>query len=184
MYMRQITEYSAAALGNLAAGSQEIKDAIREAGGIDPLVSLLKEDPNEISAELSAVVLRNLSLQNPTNRAEIQVPLLFPLSLISSEPYIRQREDWIHCYVYCPQDKKRCTIHFLVLWNTWNVRPLERKRNRWKACVASTPHTDISALLRKRFQSSGVLDTDMNRTQGTSLRGSRFCVVAEQMLFS
>jgi len=61
-------------LGNLAAGSQPIKDAIREAGGIPPLVALLNADPNEIAAELAAVVLRNLSLQNPVNRHEIQVP--------------------------------------------------------------------------------------------------------------
>lgn len=68
----EITEYAAAALGNLAAGSQQIKDALREAGAIPPLVRLLRDDPDEVSAELSAVVLRNLSLQNPVNRQEIQ----------------------------------------------------------------------------------------------------------------
>ncbi|CAD7695984.1 unnamed protein product [Ostreobium quekettii] len=67
----EITEYAAAALGNLAAGSQPIKDALREAGAIPPLVKLLRDDPEQISAELAAVVLRNLSLQNPANRQEI-----------------------------------------------------------------------------------------------------------------
>lgn len=69
----QITEYAAAALGNLAAGSQPIKDALRDAGAIPPLVKLLRDDPEQISAELAAVVLRNLSLQNPANRQEIVV---------------------------------------------------------------------------------------------------------------
>lgn len=68
-----MTEYAAAALGNLAAGSQHLKNAIRQAGGIPPLVELLYQDPDQISAELAAVVLRNLSLQNPQNRSEIHV---------------------------------------------------------------------------------------------------------------
>lgn len=67
----EITEYAAAALGNLAAGSQTIKDALREAGAIQPLVKLLRDDPEQISAELAAVVLRNLSLQNAANRQQI-----------------------------------------------------------------------------------------------------------------
>ncbi|KAK9817315.1 hypothetical protein WJX72_012543 [[Myrmecia] bisecta] len=67
----EVTEYAAAALGNLAAGSQQLKDAIRQAGGIPPLVRLLRDDPDEIAAELSAVVLRNLALQNATNRTAI-----------------------------------------------------------------------------------------------------------------
>ncbi|KAL3152213.1 hypothetical protein ABBQ32_001299 [Trebouxia sp. C0010 RCD-2024] len=82
----EVTEYAAAALGNLAAGSQQIKDAIRQNGGIQPLVRLLRDDPDEISAELSAVVLRNLALQNAVNRAAIKdagglQPLLRLLSM-------------------------------------------------------------------------------------------------------
>ena len=55
-------------------------------GGIPPLVRLLRDDPDEISAELSAVVLRNLALQNAINRAAIKdagglQPLLRLLSM-------------------------------------------------------------------------------------------------------
>lgn len=55
-------------------------------GGIQPLVRLLRDDPDEISAELSAVVLRNLALQNAVNRAAIKdagglQPLLRLLSM-------------------------------------------------------------------------------------------------------
>eukprot|EP00891_Asterochloris_glomerata_P007776 jgi/Astpho2/7776/fgenesh1_pg.00117_%23_7_t len=82
----EVTEYAAAALGNLAAGSQQLKDAIRQSGGIPPLVRLLRDDPDEIAAELAAVVLRNLALQNPANRAAIKdagglQPLLRLLSM-------------------------------------------------------------------------------------------------------
>lgn len=57
-----------------------------QAGGIQPLVCLLRDDPDEISAELSAVVLRNLALQNAINRAAIKdagglQPLLRLLSM-------------------------------------------------------------------------------------------------------
>ena len=57
-----------------------------QAGGIQPLVCLLRDDPDEISAELSAVVLRNLALQNAVNRAAIKdagglQPLLRLLSM-------------------------------------------------------------------------------------------------------
>lgn len=66
--MLQVTEYTTAALGNLAAGSQQIKDIIRESNAIPPLITLLRDNPEEISAELAAVVLRNLSLRNEKNR--------------------------------------------------------------------------------------------------------------------
>ena len=57
-----------------------------QSGGIQPLVRLLRDDPDEISAELSAVVLRNLALQNAVNRAAIKdagglQPLLRLLSM-------------------------------------------------------------------------------------------------------
>ena len=57
-----------------------------QAGGIQPLVRLLRDDPDEISAELAAVVLRNLALQNAVNRAAIKdagglQPLLRLLSM-------------------------------------------------------------------------------------------------------
>lgn len=57
-----------------------------QSGGIQPLVKLLRDDPDEISAELAAVVLRNLALQNAVNRAAIKdagglQPLLRLLSM-------------------------------------------------------------------------------------------------------
>jgi len=57
-----------------------------QSGGIKPLVRLLRDDPDEISAELAAVVLRNLALQNAVNRAAIKdagglQPLLRLLSM-------------------------------------------------------------------------------------------------------
>ena len=57
-----------------------------QSGGIPPLVRLLRDDPDEIAAELAAVVLRNLALQNPANRAAIKdagglQPLLRLLSM-------------------------------------------------------------------------------------------------------
>jgi len=57
-----------------------------QSGGIKPLVTLLRDDPDEISAELAAVVLRNLALQNAVNRAAIKdagglQPLLRLLSM-------------------------------------------------------------------------------------------------------
>ena len=50
------------------------------------MVRLLRDDPDEIAAELAAVVLRNLALQNPANRAAIKdagglQPLLRLLSM-------------------------------------------------------------------------------------------------------
>jgi Armadillo/beta-catenin-like repeat len=56
-----------------------------QAGGIAPLVSLLHEGSDEITAELAAVALRNLALQNAANRRAIEdtgglMPLLALLS--------------------------------------------------------------------------------------------------------
>lgn len=38
---------------------------------MEPLVQLLKDNPEEISAELAAVALRNMALQNSLNRQAI-----------------------------------------------------------------------------------------------------------------
>ncbi len=56
-----------------------------QAGAISPLVSLLEHDPDDVTAELGAVVLRNLALQSEVNRQAIRVagglgPLLRLLS--------------------------------------------------------------------------------------------------------
>ena len=42
-----------------------------QAGGVEPLVCLLRDNPEEISAELAAVALRNMALQNNLNRQAI-----------------------------------------------------------------------------------------------------------------
>jgi len=42
-----------------------------QAGAVPRLVRLLREYPNEVSAELAAVALRNLALANAANRAAI-----------------------------------------------------------------------------------------------------------------
>lgn len=81
----QISGHAAAVLGNLAAGSHQMKDAMRDAGAIPPLVRLL-HDSDDITAELAAVALRNLSMQNALNRdaiiaADGLVPLLQLLSV-------------------------------------------------------------------------------------------------------
>ena len=57
-----------------------------QAGAIHPLVELLRDHPDEIAAELAAVALRNLALQNPINRQAILTagglqPLLHLLSM-------------------------------------------------------------------------------------------------------
>lgn len=56
-----------------------------QAGGIQPLVGLLREGADEISAELAAVALRNMALQNNENKEAIMAagglqPLLELLS--------------------------------------------------------------------------------------------------------
>mmetsp|Transcript_8800 Transcript_8800/g.21259 ORF Transcript_8800/g.21259 Transcript_8800/m.21259 type:complete len:543 (+) Transcript_8800:490-2118(+) len=65
----EIVENAAGAIGNLAAGSQILKEELRLSGAIKPLVELLAGD--EIVAEFAAVALRNLSVRNPKNRQEI-----------------------------------------------------------------------------------------------------------------
>eukprot|EP00873_Tetraselmis_striata_P001879 jgi/Tetstr1/422143/TSEL_012998.t1 len=67
--MMEVLENATAAVGNLAAGSQALKNGLRSAGAIAPLVRLL--DGDEILAELSAVALRNLSMRNQLNRQVI-----------------------------------------------------------------------------------------------------------------
>ena len=42
-----------------------------QAGAIQPLVRLLREGPDEISADLAAVALRDMALQNPANKEAI-----------------------------------------------------------------------------------------------------------------
>ncbi|KAK9826748.1 hypothetical protein WJX81_004887 [Elliptochloris bilobata] len=64
-------EHAAAALGNLAAGGQAVKDALRQVGAVPPLVRLLREQPEEPAAELAAVALRNMALANAPNRSAI-----------------------------------------------------------------------------------------------------------------
>lgn len=81
----EIIEFAAAALGNMAAGSHEIKDALREAGAMPPLIRLLR-GPHSAAAELAAVALRNMSLGHRTNRDLLMAldglePLLDLLSL-------------------------------------------------------------------------------------------------------
>lgn len=56
----------------MAAGSNEIKDALREAGAMRPLIRLLK-GPHSAAAELAAVALRNMSLGHKTNRELLMV---------------------------------------------------------------------------------------------------------------
>lgn len=72
LFSLQIIEFAAAALGNMAAGSNEIKDALREAGAMRPLIRLLK-GPHSAAAELAAVALRNMSLGHKTNRELLMV---------------------------------------------------------------------------------------------------------------
>lgn len=179
----QITEYSAAALGNLAAGSQQIKDAIREAGGIGPLVALLREDPNEISAELAAVVLRNLSLQNPINRSEIQVGCLAERF---RDWIVRRLVGWIRCCVCFPQDRNHFTIRFLAWLNMSRQRPRERKRGHSKECVALIPHMDIFASPQKNNQSLDALDPHKiqihSRIKTLSRMISIFCFAENEAL--
>lgn len=57
-----------------------------QANGIAPLVHLLVASPQEISAELAAVALRNLALQNDLNRQAILLAGGLPplLQLLSS----------------------------------------------------------------------------------------------------
>lgn len=69
-----------------AAAASALLSLALQSGGIPPLVRLLRDDPDEIAAELAAVVLRNLALQNPANRAAIKdagglQPLLRLLSM-------------------------------------------------------------------------------------------------------
>ena len=54
----------------LARLARSHRDAVREAGGISPLVTLLRSGSPEVQA-LTAAVLRDLALDNTTNRAAI-----------------------------------------------------------------------------------------------------------------
>ena len=78
-----------------------------QSGGIQPLVRLLRDDPDEISAELSAVVLRNLALQNAENRAAIKdagglQPLLRLLSMGQEKlVYPLTCEVFVAMYICC-----------------------------------------------------------------------------------
>eukprot|EP00951_Prasinocladus_malaysianus_P006531 scaffold46439_cov46-Prasinocladus_malaysianus.AAC.2 len=62
----EVLENVTAAVGNLAAGTQNIKDALRKAGAIEPLVALLSH--SELVSEFAAVALRNMSLKNLENQ--------------------------------------------------------------------------------------------------------------------
>lgn len=55
-----VAEHAARALGNLAVHSQDHRDAIREAGGVPPLVSLLASGADSGAANNAAVALCNL----------------------------------------------------------------------------------------------------------------------------
>lgn len=100
----EIIEFAAAALGNMAAGSNEIKDALREAGAMRPLIRLL-QGPHSAAAELAAVALRNMSLGHRTNRELLMSlnglnPLLELLSLGQE-----RLEFPLHCKVIFAEDK-------------------------------------------------------------------------------
>ena len=88
-------------------------------------MELLREDPNEISAELAAVVLRNLSLQNPVNRAEIQVPFIQGRQLsLRGICCIRLLVVWIHCCVCFLLDRSPCMTRCLASLSTSKLRQL------------------------------------------------------------
>ena len=60
------------ALRNLAASNAANKDAIREAGGITQLVSVLRGGPASLAALQAAAALRNLASNNTANQHAIR----------------------------------------------------------------------------------------------------------------
>lgn len=80
-------EYATAALGNFAAGSQVVKNILREFGVVPALVKLIEHRPDEASAELAVIALKNMSSKNSVNRREIQVWLhINPHGCLKQEP--------------------------------------------------------------------------------------------------
>lgn len=70
---REIVAAKAAwALANLAANSKENQDAIRQAGGIEPLVSLLQGGQEKRAIKNASWALANLAKSNSDNKAAIR----------------------------------------------------------------------------------------------------------------
>jgi hypothetical protein len=65
-------EQVAGALANMCFDSPENRDAVREEGGIDALVSILQGDPRLSVAETAATAVANLCFDNECNRRAVR----------------------------------------------------------------------------------------------------------------
>lgn len=81
--MWQAAQQAAGALANLASNTTADQDAIREAGGIPPLVWLLSAGASSVAAQHAAGALWNLAAGNQANQDAIReaggLRLLVPL---------------------------------------------------------------------------------------------------------
>lgn len=110
-----IRENAAGAIGNLAAGSAEVKDELRRAGAVPKLVSLLAGE-NEVLAEFSSGALMNMSLKNADNR-QVRLP---HTPLMSSVPSCARRGIGI--------SRRRGLMWHLRLAATWRAATGELKQ--------------------------------------------------------
>ena len=88
-----------------------------QSGGIKPLVDLLRGDPGSITAELAAVALRNMALQNEMNKAAI-------ISAGGLEPLLRLLSAGLQHLVHPLQCEVSVTRTLLALMLDWSSSPL------------------------------------------------------------